>query len=133
MISRAVYTVVLFFLYSCGKEDSRVPDVPVTYTFTEQDFSINSRNGILLVNNKGVAGLLIYRGPNGFVVFDRCSTVNPEKRCAVTPDESGLTATDPCSGAVFLLLDGSPAKAPAKFSLKQYSITRTNGGYSVIN
>jgi len=68
--------------------------------------------------------LVIVKTPLGsFVAFDRCSTVNPEKVCKIVPDESGLTATDPCSGAKFSLLDGSPQKAPAERSLKTYTIT----------
>ncbi len=114
-----------FFLFvSCGKEQNFVPDYPVNYSVTVVEFGIKASNNVLLVSNQGVAGLMIVRTPTGsFVAFDRCSTVNPEKACAVTPDDNGITATDPCSGGKFLLLDGSPQKAPAKLSLKSYSVS----------
>jgi nitrite reductase/ring-hydroxylating ferredoxin subunit len=62
-----------------------------------------------------------------------CSSVNPQKRCAVVPDDPNLTATDPCSGAKFSLFDGSPVKAPAARSLKQYRVIITNFDLMVVN
>ena len=125
---------LVFLLFaSCGKEEDVVPNYPVNYNVTLVEFGISATNNILLVPNKGVAGLMIIRTPNGYVAFDRCSTVNPEKACAVTPDENGYTATDPCSGAKFSILDGSPQKAPAKISLKRYNVFITGNTLSVSN
>lgn len=125
---------LVFLLFaSCGKEEDVVPNYPVNYNVTLVEFGISATNNILLVPNKGVAGLMIVRTPNGYVAFDRCSTVNPEKACAVTPDENGYTATDPCSGAKFSILDGSPQKAPAKISLKRYNVFITGNTLSVSN
>ena len=121
-----IYGIVLFLVLStgCGKEENYIPDVAVNFNVTLAEFSIKSTNNVLLVPNYGVGGLVIVKTPLGsFVAFDRCSTVNPEKVCKIVPDESGLTATDPCSGAKFSLLDGSPQKAPAERSLKTYTIT----------
>ncbi len=117
--------IFAFVIFSgCGKEENYVPDVVVNYNVTLTQFSLQAKNGILLVPNQGVAGLIIVRTPLGsFVAFDQCSTVNPEKKCAIVPDESGLTATDPCSGAKFSLLDGTPQKAPAEKNLKIYNIS----------
>ena len=115
---------ILFLSAGCGKEQSFIPDVAVNYNVTLAEFSLKATNNVLLVANYGVAGLVIVKTPlGGFVAFDRCSSVNPEKACKIVPDESGLTATDPCSGAKFSLLDGSPQKAPAERSLKSYTIT----------
>lgn len=118
---------ILFVLVlgtGCGKEDGYIPDVPVNYNVTLTEFSIKAVNNVLVVPNNGVGGLLIVKTPLGtYVAFDRCSTVNPEKICKVAPDESGVTATDPCSGAKFSLLDGSPQKAPAEKNLKAYNIS----------
>lgn len=114
---------VLLFFASCGKEQNFVPDYPVNYSVTIVEFGISAQNNILLVPNKGVAGLMIVRNNNGYLAFDRCSTVSPEKACAITPDDGGFTATDPCSGAKYFLTDGSPAKFPAKTSLKRYNVT----------
>src|SRR5690606_17046179 len=123
--------ILLFGLLSCVKDGvDRIPDAYVDYHITFQEFNIKNQNGVLIVdkgNNTGVAGLIIYRRPdNSYVAYDRCSSVNPEQRCAIEPDDPNLTATDPCSGAKFSLYDGSPVKAPAKRPLKQYQVIITN-------
>ena len=125
MMKHLFALIFAFVIFSgCGKEENYVPDVVVNYNVTLTQFSLQAKNGILLVPNQGVAGLIIVRTPLGsFVAFDQCSTVNPEKKCAIVPDESGLTATDPCSGAKFSLLDGTPQKAPAEKNLKIYNIS----------
>lgn len=124
-MSRIILVICAFlFFVSCGKEENYIPDLPVNYSVTITEFGIKAENGILLVPNKGVAGLMIVKTFDGsYVAFDRCSTVNPDKICAVVPDAGGLTATDPCTGAKFLLTDGSPQKAPAKISLKRYRLS----------
>jgi nitrite reductase/ring-hydroxylating ferredoxin subunit len=71
-----------------------------------------------------VAGIVIYHRADGaYVAYDRCSTYQPEKRCAVTIDSDNLTVTDPCSGSKFSLWDGTPVKAPATTALKVYYVT----------
>lgn len=124
-MKRILGIAIAFLLFaSCGKEENFIPDYPVNYSVTLIEFGIMAQNNILLVPNKGVAGLIIVKTPTGsYVAFDRCSTVNPEKACAITPDDNGFIATDPCSGGKFSLLDGSPQKAPAKISLKSYNVT----------
>jgi nitrite reductase/ring-hydroxylating ferredoxin subunit len=115
---------VLLIATGCGKDEGYIPDVPVNFNVTITEFSLKAVNNVLVVSNNGVGGLLIVKTPlGGYVAFDRCSTVNPEKICKVAPDDSGVTATDPCSGAKFSLLDGSPQKAPAEKSLKAYNIS----------
>lgn len=138
MNTRSVLVILFFSLASCGKDDSdRIPDAYVNYNITLQEFGYKNENGVLLVNkqeNAGVAGLIIYRRPdNVYVAYDRCSSVNPQQRCAVVPDQPNLTATDPCSGAKFSLYDGSPVKAPAKRPLKEYQVIITNFTLSVRN
>ena len=123
----ASVATVLMLLFACSKDNgSQVPDVYVNYQVTVQEFGIKNKNGVLLVGGHGVAGLLIYKNATYYVAYDRCSTVNPEKRCPVVPDEGGLTVTDTCSGGKYSLLDGAPVKAPAKRNLKQYSVTIIN-------
>lgn len=115
---------VLLIVSGCGKDQGFIPDVPVNFNVTITEFSLKAVNNVLVVSNNGVGGLLIVKTPlGGYVAFDRCSTVNPEKICKVAPDDSGVTATDPCSGAKFSLIDGSPQKAPAERSLKAYNIS----------
>jgi len=125
-------------LLSCTKDGlDRIPEAYVNYRITIQEFNIKNKNGLLLVNkmdNTGVAGLIIYRrADNAYVAFDRCSSVNPQNRCAVVPDDPNLTATDPCSGAKFSLFDGSAVKAPAKRPLKEYKVIISNFEISVVN
>jgi len=115
---------VLVLATGCGKDEGYIPDVPVNYNVTITEFSLKAiNNTVLVVPDRGVGGLLIVKTDFGYVCFDRCSTVNPEKICKVAPDDSGVTATDPCSGAKFLLRDGSPQKAPAERSLKAYNVS----------
>lgn len=125
----------LVLLISCSKDqEGRIPDVPIDYRVTLQEFQIKNKNDVFLVSNVGVAGLIIYKRPDGgFSAYDRCSPVNPEKRCKVTIDEPSITATDPCSGAKFLLIDGSPATAPAKRPLKQYQVSVSSYQIQVFN
>jgi hypothetical protein len=121
-------SLFLLTLLSCSKDNSsRIPEVFVNYQVTFQEFDIKkNENGILLVNGHGVAGLMIIKiSANTYKAFDRCSSVEPEKRCVVVP-ESSFTASDPCSGAKYSLFDGSPAKAPATRGLKEYQVNTTN-------
>jgi len=137
---RVIISIVLISLslLSCTKDSlDRIPEAYVNYRITIQEFNIKNKNGLLLVNkmdNTGVSGLIIYRrADNAYVAFDRCSSVNPQTRCAVVPDDPNLTATDPCSGAKFSLFDGSPVKAPAKRPLKEYKVIISNFEISVLN
>ncbi len=120
---------------SCSKDESSyIPEVFIDYRITLQEFQIKNTDGVLVVNNEGYAGLIICRtGFGGYVAFDRCSSVDPEKKCAVTPDTGGLTATDPCSMAKFSLFDGAAVKAPAIRPLKQYQVSVSNFEIAVIN
>lgn len=119
---------VLVLFTGCGKDDSYIPDVAVNYNITVTEFSLKATNNVLLVPDHGVAGLIIVKTSlGGYLAFDRCSSVNPEARCKVVPDDSGLSATDPCSGAKFSLIDGGPVKAPAVRNLKAYTVYLQGG------
>lgn len=133
--SLRVLVICSLFATACRKDDAdRIPDVPVNYRISLQEFQIKSKNGVLLVPNAGLAGLILVRKAGEiFAAYDRCSSVNPMQRCAVTVDDSGLTATDPCSGAKFLLFDGSPVKAPAVRSLKEYTVVKSSVELAVYN
>ena len=120
-----VFTMFLFA--SCGKDGSYVPDTYVNYRISITEFNTKKTDGVLLVPNVGVAGIMIVQSGSGYVAFDRCSAVNPENLCKVAPDDTGITATDPCTGAKWLLLDGSPQKAPAVKNLKQYAVSVQGG------
>ena len=125
---RSVLVLSILLLLSCAKDDGTyIPNVYVNYTIPINDPSmsaLNSAGGAVVISGHGVAGIIIYRrADNVFVAYDRCSSVNPQNKCAVTLDNPSLTVTDPCSGAKFSLFDGTPVKAPATKSLKSYQVT----------
>ncbi len=123
-------SLLTIIILGCGKEGEMIPNIFVEYNVTVQEFNIKAVNRVLLVPNHGVKGLMIVNTGNGYVAFDRCSSVNPKEGCAVSPDDTGITATDPCTGAKYLLTDGSPQKAPAVRSLKSYT-TSLRGGQTI--
>jgi len=133
----ALFIVLVVMLGGCGKASNVVPDVAVNLTLPLSDprlLGASSAGGAVTISGYGVAGLIIYKTlAGGYVCFDRCSTVNPEKRCAVTLDAGAFTATDPCSGGKYLLEDGSPVKAPATISLKQYSVYQSISSIQITN
>jgi nitrite reductase/ring-hydroxylating ferredoxin subunit len=117
----------ILLLSSCVKEDGTyIPDVYVNYTVPINDPSmsaLNSPGGAVVISGHGVAGIIIYRRQDTkLVAYDRCSSVNPQNKCAVMLDNPSLTVTDPCSGAKFSLDNGTPVKAPATKSLKSYQV-----------
>lgn len=117
--------IVLLLAAGCGKDNLAIPNIPVNFSAPLTDprlLRLSSPGGAVLIKDHGVAGLIIYRTSDGnYVSYDRCSTVDPDRKCAVVLDDPSFTATDKCSGAKYLLEDGSPAKAPAKISLKKYN------------
>ncbi|MGY3054936.1 nitrite reductase/ring-hydroxylating ferredoxin subunit [Pedobacter sp. UYEF25] len=121
------FLICVFLLFGCGKVQDFIPDVPVNFTapLTDPRLSpLNTVGGAVIINGYGISGIIISKTPFGeFVAYDRTSTVNPQKKCAVVLESGEFTVTDPCSGAKFSLLDGSPAKAPAIRSLKQYYVS----------
>ena len=125
-----VLLIVPSLFLSCGKSGDVVPSVPVNFQASLTDprlAPLNASGGYVVITGYGVAGLILYRRPDRtYAAYDRCSSYQPEKHCAVNVDESGFTATDPCSGSKFSLNDGGPVKAPATKSLRSYYITVSN-------
>lgn len=125
----------LLMLFSCGKEEDYVPNVGVNFTASLNDrrlADLDVVGGAVAIEGCGVAGIIIRRRTdNVYVSFDRCSTVS-KTRCAVNIDDSGFTATDPCSGAKFSLDDGAAMKAPAIRPLKQYHVS-VNGSTILVS
>lgn len=122
-------------LVSCGKQNDVVPYVPVNITIQRTDPRYNniSSAGSVITLSGGVAGIVVYNTGGGIVAFDRCSSYQPEKACAVNIDEGLFTVTDPCSGSKFSLLDGSPVKAPATRSLRSYTVIITQFEIRIVN
>lgn len=128
--------ITILLLQSCGKDGEYIDDVPVDIRITASDYrfsSLNSAGGFVVING-GVAGIILYKKTSGQIVaYDRCSTYNPEKKCAVNVNEPSITATDPCSGSLFSMEDGSSLRAPATRPLKQYQVTVTSSQITIYN
>ncbi len=138
MKNRCLGLLMMIILGSaCAKEENYLPNIPVNFSspITDPRLSrLSSAGGAVSLTGHGIAGLIIYRrADNAYVAFDRCSTVNPDQKNAIVLDDPNLTATDPVSGAKYSLYDGSPVKAPAKTSLKQYSVTIAGNTLQVTN
>jgi len=138
MLNRYLGLLMIIMLSTaCAKEENYLPNIPVNFSspLTDPRLSrLSTAGGAVSLTGYGIAGLIIYRrADNAYVAFDRCSTVNPEQKNAVILDDPNLTATDPVSGAKYSLYDGSPVKAPAKTSLKQYSVTIAGNTLQVTN
>jgi nitrite reductase/ring-hydroxylating ferredoxin subunit len=137
-IHLGILFIINLLLLSCVKDGANIiPDVPVNFSIPINDPRIsrlNSAGGAVIINGYGYAGLILYKRPDGVIVaYDRCSSVNPVSKCQLTLGDPTIIANDPCSGAIFLLSDGSPAKAPATRPLKQYLVTVTSFQISVLN
>lgn len=122
--------IIACTFFSCGKSGSVIPFVAVNFQASLSDPRLSALNvygGAVLINGYGVAGLILYRESDGtYAAYDRCSSYMPQNHCAVTLDAGNFTATDPCSGAKFSLIDGTPVKAPATRSLRSYSVSVSN-------
>lgn len=136
-MKKCLFVLLSVVCFGCGKtSQSNIPNVPVSFTATLSDprlTALNAYGGAVYITG-GVAGIIIYREPNGdYAAYDRCSSYNPQNKCAVTLDNPTITVTDPCSGSKFSLVDGSPVKAPATLSLKSYVVSVGNNEISVYN
>ena len=122
---------------ACGKnQDNIIPYVPVNFNSPRANpalLKLQSPGGAVVITGYGFAGLILYNNGGQIVAYDRCSTVNPEKKCPLDLDNPTISVTDPCSGAKFLLSDGSAGRAPAQYPLRRYQVIVTSNNISVIN
>lgn len=133
-----ILVVIVLSAFSCAKDSGdNIPSIPVNFQATLSDTRINKLNSpgsAVVVAGYGVSGLLLYRdAAGGYHAYDRCSSYQPQNKCAVTIDDTGFTVTDPCSGSKFSLNDGSPVKAPASKSLRVYDAYVSNFQLFVTN
>ncbi len=134
---KACWYMVCFLAFllptGCKKGGCNViQDVAVNRSFLFGEYpQLRVQGGYAVVDNGGVAGLIVLNTGNGYVAYDRCSTVEPHRGCAVEVEGSGLVAKDPCSGARYLLINGSPAEI-AECPLKPYRASLQSGGNAVV-
>ena len=127
--------LVMLLPSACKKGGCNViPYIPVNrIPFSVAQYpKLAGANGSITLDG-GVAGVIVYNTGNGFVAYDRCSTVDPERRCAVeVSSDNPLVAVDPCSKAEFILLNGSPSKL-AECPLKPYYVESVGSGAAAIH
>src|SRR5690554_5448438 len=132
-----VLFIACLSFYGCKKGGCNVVDyIPFQETVSLVEFNelrLLMQPVALGPEHGGVAGLIVMQVSEGeYVAFDRCSTVNPEKRCAVELEGEGPVAVDPCSGAKFILTNGSPS-AIAECPLRPYYVRRNGDILTVSN
>lgn len=120
---------------SCKKGGCNViPDVVVMERISLVEYpELRIDHHAVTIDRGGVVGLVVMRlSENRYVAYDRCSTVEPHKRCSVNVEDNGLIATDPCSKATYILTNGSPS-AIAECPLKPYRAIRNGETIRITN
>ncbi|TSJ44122.1 hypothetical protein FO440_08090 [Mucilaginibacter corticis] len=118
-----IITLLLLSCLGCGKAGDYVPNVSVNFVMPiDPKLSVLHHNfGAIYIKGYGVAGLILYRRADGtYAAYDACSAYLPQNKCILAIDNPSYTVTDPCSGSKWSLEDGTPVKAPAIKSLKEY-------------
>jgi len=129
----AIMLTTVMLMSACRKSSCNVvPDVLVMERVSLVQYpQLRLAQQAVAIDRGGVAGLIIVSlGGDQYVAFDRCSTVDPHKKCAVQVD--GLIATDPCSGATYILTNGSPSNL-AECPLKPYRAFRNGETIEIRN
>lgn len=138
---KEVVACLLFFIVfvlptACKKGGCNViPYVPFSTTISLVEFSALRLPMQPVIVERGVAsGLIVMQiSENEYVAYDRRSTVNPETSgCAVELAESGPVAVDPCSGAKYILTNGSPSEI-AECPLRPYYVRRQQDILTISN
>ncbi|SEL73360.1 hypothetical protein [Parapedobacter koreensis] len=134
MIKYIAFIAVIVLPGACKKGGCNVvQDVSVMEQISMVQYSqLYTPGGYAVTQRGGVAGLIIVNTGQGYVAYDRCSTVDAGRRCAVEVEEGGLVAKDPCSGARYVLVNGSPAEL-AECPLKPYRAQRSGETIIVSN
>ncbi|WP_164122484.1 MULTISPECIES: hypothetical protein [Sphingobacterium] len=126
------FILALTLLGGCGGNGCNVvPNITV-----REGFSQGSHPNLFAAFGSGylsggVCGLIVYNKGDGFVAYDRCSTVNPEQRNALELVGANIVS-DPVSGAKWDLTNGFPMSI-AECPLKPYRVGVFGGSYLVTN
>lgn len=119
---------------ACGKNDcAKVPSVNVMERISlvaYPELLIPGQSVVL--QQGGVAGLIVYNTGNGYIAYDRMSTAEYKETCAVNVEQGSPIAKDPCSGATYILSNGSPA-AVATCPLRAYRAVKSGETIVVSN
>ncbi|HYW96878.1 MAG TPA: hypothetical protein VE870_14885 [Bacteroidales bacterium] len=132
--------VLLFIIIplSCKNDRYIFPYVHVDIyaLLANLDAKIGPNESAFMYNDAGLNGLIIYRSLyNGYFVFDRTCTYEPDFSCTVdTTSFSGFVKC-PCCGSLYALDEsgGYVAQGPARYPLKQYNAIVDGGFLHIYN
>lgn len=117
--------ITIISCFSCRKNSSFIPDIPVQLVLNTLDPQYQNLNGIggWSYVEGGSRGIIVFRSDfNEFKAYDRHCSYEPEKSCAqVSIKDNNLLAEDSCCASVFQLIDGLPIDGPATRGLQQYN------------
>ena len=114
----------LAFVFSCNKNQNRVPYVPIDlYINTTLPLytNLNVIGGWVYVSG-GSKGLIVYRQTaEKFMIYDRHCTYDVNAQCAsASVDSTNMAISCDCDGSQYQLYDGAVINGPASFPLQQY-------------
>jgi hypothetical protein len=137
---RVVAACLGFLLTACGSDSSNVePQIPYvsfseSINITNQQYvALRADNGAAYVTG-GLRGLIVVRrGTNTYVAFDRNCSYRVTDTCArVSIDPSRLFLKDACCNSQFDL-QGRPQGGPASRPLRQYTTTLSGNILNITN
>ena len=130
-----IYMLALTLLLipnSCKEREEYIPYVPVRFSIDLNQFNDLTSTGFSMkYPYDGYAGVIIYcqyydvADPSNslYYAYDAACTLEVQDSCSVVNEGNNLTATCPCCGSIYSLLDGFPINGDAYIALKQYNIS----------
>ena len=123
-LSACILLLSLVVVFSCNKNNNRVPYVPIDLylNITLPSYSsLNVIGGWTYVSG-GSKGLIVYRQTaETFMIYDRHCTYDVNAVCAsASVDSTNLAISCDCDGSQYQLYDGAVINGPATYSLQQY-------------
>jgi len=123
-LSISLLLLSLVVVFSCNKNQNRVPYVPIDLylNITLPSYSnLNVIGGWVYVSG-GSKGLIVYRQTaDTFMVYDRHCTYDVNAACdPASVDSTNLAISCDCDGSQYQLYDGAVINGPATYALQQY-------------
>ena len=128
LMAKRIITFLVFVLvttiFSCNKNNNRIPYVPVDLylnTTLPSYSSLNIIGGWVYVSG-GSKGIIVYRQTaDTFTAYDRHCTYDVNANCIPADvDSTNLTITCECDGSQYQIFDGAVINGPATYPLQQY-------------
>jgi len=98
-------------------------------TFTQARFALEKLGfgGVLVINGMG-------EKPVNLFAYDLACPVEAHRDIRIVPDKTGITASCPKCGAVFMIATGTGApQSGTKYYLKSYKVIGSGSQFTVIN